>query len=306
MRRLQAPPRAAPPCKSRSARPCSRCSSARLGGIDGNIVHGRPAGRQSTRCGARHHNTHRTHCITDRMDSQEPQNASSDEAMTVAACASLLKEKFPALFAGKPKPLKLRIQVDIQARCPDTFPKQTLSAFLRRYTMSDAYLRAVSTGTHRYDLDGNPAGELSEEHRQVAQQTLAQRRARHEERRAQEQAERAQAHAQRNFRAALLRDYEGTTLTRENFCALKGVDPNQLDALLETARQEREQRKQFLAELLASYKASGLSVAAFAEQRRMHPVQLERLLREASPPPQPRPRGPRRDEPRRPGGKGRK
>ncbi|QPC30569.1 ProQ/FinO family protein [Caldimonas thermodepolymerans] len=240
------------------------------------------------------------------MDSQEPQNASSDEAMTVAACASLLKEKFPALFAGKPKPLKLRIQVDIQARCPDTFPKQTLSAFLRRYTMSDAYLRAVSTGTHRYDLDGNPAGELSEEHRQVAQQTLAQRRARHEERRAQEQAERAQAHAQRNFRAALLRDYEGTTLTRENFCALKGVDPNQLDALLETARQEREQRKQFLAELLASYKASGLSVAAFAEQRRMHPVQLERLLREASPPPQPRPRGPRRDEPRRPGGKGRK
>jgi ProP effector len=230
------------------------------------------------------------------MDSQEPQNASSDEAMTVAACASLLKEKFPALFAGKPKPLKLRIQVDIQARCPDTFPKQTLSAFLRRYTMSDAYLRAVSTGTHRYDLDGNPAGELSEEHRQVAQQTLAQRRARHEERRAQEQAERAQAHAQRNFRAALLRDYEGTTLTRENFCALKGVPPDQLDALLAQARQEKAERAEFLRKLLADFQASGLDVPGFAQRQRMHPAQLERLLREArGPVPHDRPR---RQDPR--------
>lgn len=237
------------------------------------------------------------------MDSQEPKNA-SDEAMTVAACASLLKEKFPALFAGKPKPLKLRIQVDIQERSPGTFPKQALSAFLRRYTMSDAYLRAVSTDTHRYDLDGQPAGELSAEHRQIALDTLAQRRSRHDERRAQEQAERAQAHAQRNFRAGLLRDFESTTLTRENFCVLKGVDPQQLDEQLETARREREERKQFLAELLSSFRASGLSVAAFAEQRKMHLVQLDRLLREASPPPPRHDRGPRhhdgksRDRPR--------
>nr|WP_297355495.1 ProQ/FinO family protein [uncultured Caldimonas sp.] len=235
------------------------------------------------------------------MDSQEPQNA-SPEAMTVAACASLLKETFPALFAGKPKPLKLRIQVDIQERSPGVFPKQTLSAFLRRYTMSDAYLRAVSTETHRYDLDGNPAGELSAEHKQIAQDTLTQRRSRHDERRAQEQAERAQAHAQRNFRAGLLRDFEATTLTRENFCVLKGVDPQQLDGLLDTARQEREERRQFLAELLASYRASGLSVDAFAEQRKMHPVQLDRLLREASPPSPRGDRGPRPDPAR---GKGR-
>ena len=225
--------------------------------------------------------------------------------MTVAECASLLKERFPALFAGKPKPLKLRIQTDIQERSPGTFPKQTLSAFLRRYTMSDAYLRAVSTDTHRYDLDGQPAGELSDEHRQIAQQTLSQRRERHEERRAQEQAERAQAHAQRNFRAGLLRDFESTTLTRENFCVLKGVDPQQLDELLATARREREERKQFLAELLSSFRASGLSAAAFAEQRKLHPVQLDRLLREASPAPPRHDRPPRRPD-HKPHGKARR
>lgn len=239
------------------------------------------------------------------MNPEPSPSAPSDPtpSMTVAECASLLKERFPALFGGKPKPLKLRIQTDIQERSPDTFSKQTLSAFLRRYTMSDAYLRAVSTDTHRYDLDGQPAGELSEEHRQIALQALAQRRERHDERRAQEQAERAQAHAQRNFRAGLLRDFEGTTLTRENFCVLKGVDPQQLDPLLDTARREREERQQFLAELLSSFRASGLSVAAFAEQRKMHPVQLDRLLREASPPPPRHDRGPRPSD--RPRGKGR-
>ncbi len=151
-----------------------------------------------------------------------------------AACAQRLKQLWPALFTGAPKPLKLRIQVDIQQRAPGVFTKQALSAFFRRYTGSTSYLLAVAKGQQRFDLDGQPSGELSAEHRQVARDELARRRERHETRRALEEQER------RN-RAGLLRDYERTTLTRANFCVLKGVAEADLDGLLALAREEAAQ-----------------------------------------------------------------
>ena len=197
-----------------------------------------------------------------------------DAGMSAAECATLLRQHFPALFGGKPRPLKLRIQADIQQRAPGLFPKQALGAFLRRYTSSDAYLRAMTQETHRYDLDGQPAGEISAEHKEVARQALAQRRAREDARRAQERAE-------RQFRAGLLRDFETTTLTRENFCALKGIAVDQLDAQLEIARREREERRQFLDQLVQDFRTSGKRLPDFAAERGLHPAQLDRLLREA-------------------------
>jgi len=142
---------------------------------------------------------------------------------------------FPALFTGKPKPVKLRVQADIQERAPGKFSKAQLSAFLRRHTGSTGYLIAVSKGSHRFDLDGQPAGEISAEHRQVALDELARRRASHDARRELEE-------QQRRNRAGLLRDFESTTLTRANFCVLKGVAPEELDGLLEIARTEAQER----------------------------------------------------------------
>jgi ProP effector len=152
-------------------------------------------------------------------------------AMTPEACASQLKQLFPALFTGGAKPLKLRIQADIQERAPGVFTKQVLSAFLRRYTGGTSYLIAVSKAKHRFDLDGAEAGELTEEHRKVALDELARRRERQVSKRAeQEQAQRE--------RAALLRDFERTTLTAANFCALKGLAVEELESVLELARRE--------------------------------------------------------------------
>jgi len=155
--------------------------------------------------------------------------------LSPADCALQLKQRFPALFAGAPKPLKLRIQIDIQERAPGVFSKQALSGFFRRYTGSTSYLIAVSKATHRVDLDGQPAGELSAEHRQIALDELARRRANNESRRELEE-------QQRRNRAGLLRDFETTTLTRANFCVLKGVADEELDGLLEIARGEAEER----------------------------------------------------------------
>ena len=155
--------------------------------------------------------------------------------MNPADCAQQLKLRFPALFGGAVKPLKLRIQIDIQERAPGVFTKQALSAFFRRYTGSTSYLIAVSKGSHRFDLDGQPAGEITAEHRQVALDELARRRASHDARRDLEE-------QQRRNRAGLLRDFETTTLTRANFCALKGVAVDELDGLLEIARTEAQER----------------------------------------------------------------
>lgn len=168
--------------------------------------------------------------------------------LSPAACAAQLAERFPALFgAGVALPLKLRIQADIQQRAPGVFTRRSLSIFLHRYTTGNAYLKALARATQRFDLDGAPAGELAEEHRQAAVAELERRRGvhlqRHETQRAAERdARRESAESEgraRAERAALLRAHEASTLTRRNFCALKGVAEEDLDALLALARQER-------------------------------------------------------------------
>lgn len=204
-------------------------------------------------------------------ESASPENTGSESAAqadaTYADTARRLAERFPALFGVAAQPLKLRIQNDIQERAPGEFSKQALSAFFRRHTHSTAYLQAVAKGTQRFDLDGQPAGELSEEHRQLAVDELARRKARHQERRQQERekmiAERkaafkaqrqdeAQQRQQRDqqrqqhraeddarrARVQLLRDFESTRLTESNFCALKGIAVADLPALLAQARED--------------------------------------------------------------------
>ncbi len=167
-----------------------------------------------------------------------PAAATPTARPTAAAdCGPLLKKTFPALFAGGPKPIKLRIQLDIQERAPGVFSKQALSAFFRRYTGSTSYLIAVSRAKTRFDLDGAPAGEVSEEHRQIALDELARRRGNLESRAALEE-------QQRRNRATLLHDFERTTLTPANFCALKGIAVDELDGYLATARREAAERPQ--------------------------------------------------------------
>ncbi len=185
--------------------------------------------------------------------------------LSPAACAARLAELFPAVFTpGAPKPLKLRIQADIQQRAPGVFTRKVLSAFLHRHTTSNAYIKALLNSPQRFDLDGQPAGEVTAEHREAASAEMQRRRSLHEARRvaereaqrsaereahraeraAYEAAQRARAadDEQRRERQALLRAYEASTLSRSNFCALKGVSEAQLDAVLAQARQDLSTR----------------------------------------------------------------
>ena len=182
-----------------------------------------------------------------------PPHAPAIPELAPAACGARLAELFPALFAQRPQPLKLRIQADIQQRAPGIVTRKSLSAFLHRHTTTNAYLVSLSQAPQRVDLDGAPAGDISEEHRVAAVQELARRRGLHEERRAAENAARRAAEAQarqahaaqdqaRRDRAALLRAFEASTITKANFCALKGLSEVDLDAQLQLGRTEAQQR----------------------------------------------------------------
>jgi sRNA-binding protein len=99
--------------------------------------------------------------------------------LSPAQCAAHLAEMFPALFGtqGPPKPIKLRIQADLQQRAPGLFTRKALSIVLHRHTTSTPYLKALVAASSRFDLDGQPAGEIADEHRQAAREEVERRRA---------------------------------------------------------------------------------------------------------------------------------
>jgi ProP effector len=103
--------------------------------------------------------------------------------LSPAATGARLAELFPALFVGPDgrgewKAIKLRIHADIQARAPGEFSKRALGIFFSRYTTTTAYLKALAApGAQRVDLDGQPAGEIAEEHRKAAEEEVARRHA---------------------------------------------------------------------------------------------------------------------------------
>ncbi|MFZ4651934.1 MAG: ProQ/FINO family protein, partial [Rubrivivax sp.] len=118
---------------------------------------------------------------SEASETSQAGDAAKPAELSPAACGRLLAERFPALFAGPGpvRPIKLRIQADIQARAPGVFSKRVLSVFLSRHTTGNAYLKALVQAPHRFDLDGQPAGEIAPEHREAAREELERRRAVH-------------------------------------------------------------------------------------------------------------------------------
>ena len=72
------------------------------------------------------------------------------------------------------QPLALGIHKSIKERMPDVDAAELRSA-MRIHTATTRYLKALITGKERFDLDGNPAGEVTEEQREVASTTLRER-----------------------------------------------------------------------------------------------------------------------------------
>ena len=156
----------------------------------------------------------------------------------VADTARLLAQHFPALFgAGVIKPIKLRIQSDINERAPGVFTKKALSIFLQRYTTATAYLRTlVAEGATRSDLDGQPVGEIAAEHRDAAGLELERRRAIVEARKL---ASREEARASRHDARALRPPVSQATAERPAARGARPVQPGPSDRPDRSPRQSR-------------------------------------------------------------------
>jgi ProP effector len=89
----------------------------------------------------------------------------------IAALAAL----FPAAFSAEPcrahRPLKVGLAKDLVAR--GVLGAQEVNAALRRYVDRLMYQKCLAAGGARVDLEGNAAGEVSNEHRSRAKRLVA-------------------------------------------------------------------------------------------------------------------------------------
>lgn len=100
-----------------------------------------------------------------------------------------LSENYP-VFSGC-LPLAIGIHKTIKTRQPE-LGEAALRLALRLHTASTKYLKAIANGSQRFDLDGNPAGEISTEQKQQALDTLKERFRKGAERKRAEQEQKLQ------------------------------------------------------------------------------------------------------------------
>ncbi|HCS4195259.1 TPA: RNA chaperone ProQ [Salmonella enterica subsp. enterica] len=111
---------------------------------------------------------------------------------------AFLAERFPHCFSaeGEARPLKIGIFQDLVERVGGemNLSKTQLRSALR-HTSSWRYLYGVKPGATRVDLDGNPCGELEEQHVEHARKQLEEAKARVQAQRAEQQAKKREAAA---------------------------------------------------------------------------------------------------------------
>lgn len=88
-----------------------------------------------------------------------------------------LKQAFPDTFE-EPKPLKLRIDKDIFPLLPENISRMALKKALNFYVNRLFYHEAMIANEHRYDLQGNVAGTVTQQAKDFAKQRLETIRAR--------------------------------------------------------------------------------------------------------------------------------
>jgi ProP effector len=96
----------------------------------------------------------------------------SAPASTTADALKLIAERF--VVFREARPLAIGIHKAVLQAMPELDAGKIRIA-LRRHTGSTRYLKAVAVGDDRYDLQGQPAGKITEEQKQQAAEALRER-----------------------------------------------------------------------------------------------------------------------------------
>jgi ProP effector len=157
---------------------------------------------------------------------QQPQRA----PRKVNPVLERLFELYPQLFGARFVPLKLGVYEELIARHPEDFKAEDLKIAMGQHARSTRYLEAVAAGLARHDLDGNALDPVAPEHvhsrdannNAVVDEALA---------------ELAQQAAKRE---ALLRAFEASGRSEQEFADMYGMKPGEVARTLERARAERQ------------------------------------------------------------------
>jgi ProP effector len=84
----------------------------------------------------------------------------------------ILIDTYPVF--GTHRPLAIGIHKTLKARQPE-LADGALRLALRLHTTATKYLKAVANGSQRFDLDGNPAGEITAEQKAQALAAIKER-----------------------------------------------------------------------------------------------------------------------------------
>ncbi len=125
------------------------------------------------------------------------ETATTEKTTDVRALLKDLQERF-AVFRNH-SPLAIGIDKQLFAALPDLSRKSVRLA-MRSHTMSTRYLKEMEKATQRLNLDGTPAGEVTDENRQHATEQLKERfKKQAEQRKATEAAAKAEAMKQKKL-----------------------------------------------------------------------------------------------------------
>lgn len=107
-----------------------------------------------------------------------PSGPSTGQKLSLEQVLRRLQEAYPKAFTNPPTPLQLGIHKVIRDAKPATLESissNQLSSALRSWVRRDAYLQAVRDRVARIGLDGQPAGEVSDEAAAEARRALKRR-----------------------------------------------------------------------------------------------------------------------------------
>jgi ProP effector len=141
----------------------------------------------------------------------------SKREQAIAATIALLAELYPKCFSiyqERRRPLKAGIHVDIQAALDGAITPGELRQVLGYYCSNPAYLSHLRTGVERFDLNGEPAGAVTDDEETHARAMLASIKAKKEAR-----AAAANAQAPPANKRLSLADLKAAALKRRQSCS---------------------------------------------------------------------------------------
>lgn len=174
---------------------------------------------------------------------------------------------YPQLFGAQFLPLKRGIFQDLLAAHPDAFEREALKAALGIHTRSTRYLQCVAAGLQRHDLQGQPVEPMAPEHvHHALLETYRRRQGRGPEDLA------------AKLRARIVRNFEASGLTREEYAERVRTRDEAANALLDDAFAELAERSARDEALLRAFEASGKSQEEFADMYGLDPRTVTRTL----------------------------